>query len=854
MRNTTKKTLAMILCLTMILTLLPAAAPTTLAAVPQWTAVGGPGFSAGLAFCTSMAIADDGTLYVAYKGNKAAVMKYTDAGWELVGSAGFSAGTTDYISLALAGGTPYVAYQDDASSKKATVMKYSGSVWEAVYTPGFSAGRANDVSLAIDSDGNPYVAYGDGSPGFKATVMKYSGEDTGWEAVGSPRFSAGEAKHISLAIDNEGTPYVAYKDIGNHNKATVMKYTDTGWEAVGSPGFSAGIAEYTSLALAGETPYVAYQDYGTGGKATVMKYTGASWEEVGSPGFSAGEISDTSLAIDAGGTPYVAYQDDGNDRKATVMKYTGAGSTGWEAVGSPGFSAGYVSYTSLAIGNSGTLYVAYQDDDDIYDQKATVMRYIPDTTEPVLTAGGVSRSSDSQATVSFTSDEEGGYYYEVVAEGTTAPALDTSGAGTACAAGEQTINLTSLTAGSWDVYIKFKDASGNVSDTLTMTIPALMAGIPNLTAAAGDARVHLSWTPVAGSVSYSVYQSTTSGTYGSALDSVASSVYSYDAVGLTNNTTYYFMVSALDSYGNTADSSEASATPYRHSSSSGGNGGDSNPTVKTGQATSVTETTATLQGKIESDGNAAITEYGFMYGTDKSSLTNKEKAGTGNHRGNFTCGLSGLEAGATYYYKAYARTDDDILYGGVLSFATEKAVPPEPEEKQMFSDVPDTHWAYASINQLCQKGAVSGYIDGSFRPDAPITRAEFITILVKALDLQAAATAQNFSDTAGHWAQENIAAAASLGIAGGYTDGSFKPDALITREQMAVMAVKAAGVTAGSGETAFTDNDQISFWAKGSVLATVDAGIMTGYPDNTFRPQGHATRAEAVCVILNLIK
>ena len=855
MRNTTKKTLAMILCLTMILTLLPAAAPTTLAAVPQWTAVGGPGFSAGLAFCTSMAIADDGTLYVAYKGNKAAVMKYTDAGWELVGSAGFSAGTTDYISLALAGGTPYVAYQDNANDDKATVMKYNGSVWEAVYTPGFSTGKANDVSLAIDSDGNPYVAYGDGSPGFKATVMKYS-DVTGWAAVGSPRFSYGEAKRISMDIDSNGTPYVAYRDSDYSREATVMKYTDTGWVAVGSAGFSAGVAEYTSLAIdSSGTLYVAYKDQYYHDKATVMKYTDSGWEAVGSPGFSAGAATYTSLAIDSSGTLYVAYTDNYYDDKAMVMKYT---DSGWEAVGSLGFSAGAATYTSLAIGSDGTLYVAYQD--MVYSQKATVMRYIPDTIAPVLTAGGVSRSSDSAATVSFISDEEGQYYYEVVAEGAAAPAIDTSGAGTACGAGEQTIPLTSLSAEDRDIYIKVKDDSGNVSGALSMTIPALMAGIPNLTATAGSARVNLNWTPVAGSVSYSVYQSTTSGTYGSALDSVTSSVYSYDVTGLTNNTTYYFMVSALDSYGNTADSNEVSATPYRHSSSSGDDDGGSNPTVETSQATSVTETTATLQGKIESDGNADITEYGFMYGIDKSSLTNKEKVGTGNHRGIFTCGLSGLEAGTTYYYKAYARTDDAILYGGVLSFTTEKAVQPEPkpepepEEKQMFSDVPDTHWAYAPITQLCQKEAVSGYKDGSFRPDAPITRAEFITILVKALDLQAAATAQNFSDTADHWAQENITAAVSLSIADGYTDGSFKPDALITREQIAVMAVKAAGVTAGLGETAFADNDQISFWAKNNVLAAVDAGIMTGYPDNTFRPQGNATRAEAVCVILNLIK
>lgn len=858
MRNTVKRTLAMIVCLTMILPLQLAAAPTALAAAPEWTAVGDPGFSAGEAFCTSLAIADDGTLYVAYKGNdnKATVMKYSGAvaGWELVGSAGFSDGTTDYISLVLADGAPYVAYQDGKDwdndtnvPKKATVMKYSGTSWEAVGNPRFSAATANYISLAFDGE-TPYIAYSDVGNGEKATVMRYDG--IGWELMGSAGFSAGKAFHTSLAIDSGGTPYVAYRDNGNGNKATVMKYTNaglTGWKEAGGPGgFSAGFAGDTSLAVddAGN-PYVAYQDSDKGEKATVMKYTGVGWELVGSAGFSAGKATDISLVIGSGGMPYVAYKDWGTGGgKATVMKYTDAG---WEAVGSPGFSAGYIDYTSLAIGSDGTLYVAYKDAANA--NKATVMQYIPDIDAPHLTLGGVSRSSDSAATVSFTTNEEGEYYYEVVAEGAGEPALDTSGPGPACGVGEQTVTLTSLSAGSWDIYIKVKDDSGNVSDTLKMNIPALMAGTPNLTAAAGSARVNLSWTPVAGSVSYSVYQRSTSPAYGSALASVASSVYSYDVTGLTNNTTYYFKVSAVDSYGNTADSNEASATPYRHSSSSSSK---SNPTVTTGESTSVDETTATLQGKIESDGNAAITEYGFMYGTDKSSLTQKEKAGTGNYRGKFSYELSGLKAGNTYYYKAYAQSGDAVLYGDVLSFTTEETVQPEPEEKQMFSDVPDTHWAYGSINQLCQKGAVSGYEDGSFRPDVPITRAEFITILVKALDLQAAATAQNFSDTADHWAQESIAAAVSLGIADGYTDGSFQPDAFITREQMAVMAVKAAGVTAGSGETAFTDNDQISFWAKGSVLAAIDANIMEGYPDNTFRPQGNATRAEAVCVILNL--
>lgn len=143
MRNTAQRTLAMILCLTMILALQPVVAPTARAAAPEWTAVGGPGLSSSQVYCTSLAIAADGT--------------------------------------------PYVAYQDMFNGFKATVMKYTGADdtgWEAVGSPGFSAGAISDTSLAIDSGGMPYVAYKDwGIGGGKATVMKYTGAgSTGWRS------------------------------------------------------------------------------------------------------------------------------------------------------------------------------------------------------------------------------------------------------------------------------------------------------------------------------------------------------------------------------------------------------------------------------------------------------------------------------------------------------------------------------------------------------------------------------------------------------------------------------------------------------------------------------------------------
>gem|GEM_PF-3345403 len=112
--------------------------------------------------------------------------------------------------------------------------------------------------------------------------------------------------------------------------------------------------------------------------------TTTAWDEVGSAGFSAGAVSYTSIAFDSSNTPYVVYMDGENSYKATVMKYNDNNSS-WEAVGSAGFSAGNTSYTSIAIDSSNTPYVVYQDAEN--SNKATVMKYNGSSWEAVGSAG-----------------------------------------------------------------------------------------------------------------------------------------------------------------------------------------------------------------------------------------------------------------------------------------------------------------------------------------------------------------------------------------------------------------------------------------------------------------------------------
>ena len=245
----------------------------------------------------------------------------------------------------------------------------AASVWETVGSAGFSAGKVSYTSLALDASGTPYVAYMDNANSNKASVMKFNGSS--WVNVGSAGFSAGQVDDISLALDASGTPYVAYVDNANSYKASVMKFNGSSWETVGSAGFSAGQVDYTSIVLdASGTPYVAYEEYINGYSTSVMKFDGGSWVNVGSAGFSAEGSNWTSLALDASGTPYVAYEDLANNSKASVMKFNGSN---WVNVGSAGFSAGGVVYTSLALDANGAPYVAYKDGAN--GNKASVMKF-----------------------------------------------------------------------------------------------------------------------------------------------------------------------------------------------------------------------------------------------------------------------------------------------------------------------------------------------------------------------------------------------------------------------------------------------------------------------------------------------
>ncbi|NMB12884.1 MAG: S-layer homology domain-containing protein [Firmicutes bacterium] len=162
-------------------------------------------------------------------------------------------------------------------------------------------------------------------------------------------------------------------------------------------------------------------------------------------------------------------------------------------------------------------------------------------------------------------------------------------------------------------------------------------------------------------------------------------------------------------------------------------------------------------------------------------------------------------------------------------------------------------WARADIEALLTDGVINGYPDRTFRPDNPVTRAEFSRILARAFHYEASGK-PNFPDIQSHWAKKDISALAEKGIIKGYPDGNFHPDARINRAEMTTMLTRALKLDNGFQSTqfgwwpTFTDVTE-SHWAYNSVEIASRLGILPPVFETTFKPDQATNRAETAAMV-----
>ncbi|WP_163859571.1 fibronectin type III domain-containing protein [Paenibacillus elgii] len=342
---------------------------------------------------------------------------------------------------------------------------------------------------------------------------------------------------------------------------------------------------------------------------------------------------------------------------------------------------------------------------------------------------------------------------------------------------------------------------------------------------------------------------------------VSGKVYATTVDSLSGNTTYMFKVTAYDAEGNESAPLSKQVTTARSSSGGGGSGGS-----------------GSAGGRALSS-NADLEELRVWDKDKKLELSPSFAAGTTSYTARTEAeqveiAAKSAHSGAKVMLKEKVITDRTKVHleegdnTFVLTVQAENGTKkkytltiyretPKPSEPVIeFTDIAG-HWAESNIKRAAEKGIASGYPDGTFKPNHSVTRAEFTVMLTGALQLEEMGAPLTFTDNdqIGAWAKQAIAQAVQAGIIDGYGDGSFRPNAQITRAEMAGMIARAMKLPLKTKmKTGFTDDEAIPEWAKGAVEAIRGLGITSGREENKFVPDDMATRAEATMMLLRMLE
>lgn len=291
--------------------------------------------------------------------------------------------------------------------------------------------------------------------------------------------------------------------------------------------------------------------------------------------------------------------------------------------------------------------------------------------------------------------------------------------------------------------------------------------------------------------------------------------------------------------------------------------------------TSVTvEQDTTVYAKWEPETVTATLRFETNGGTELADIT--VNAGTTVNLSEYTTEKQGytfagwyLDSGLTQAAASVTVEQDMTVYAKWTAVrpdptpVTPRPAPvqkPENSQQKEFSDVAKTDWYYEAVQYVTSHGIMNGTSNRTFAPNASTTRAMIATILYRLENSPQTADTKAFSDVKlTTWYGKAVNWAASVGIVGGYEDGTFKPDDPITREQLASMLYRYAKykgyAVAGEADlNKFADAASVSPYARTAMAWAVEAGLITGRSGNQLAPQATASRAEIAVILMRFSK
>lgn len=177
-----------------------------------------------------------------------------------------------------------------------------------------------------------------------------------------------------------------------------------------------------------------------------------------------------------------------------------------------------------------------------------------------------------------------------------------------------------------------------------------------------------------------------------------------------------------------------------------------------------------------------------------------------------------------------------------------------------FADLGTVSWAQEAIQALAAKGIIKGLNANTFAPTKTVTRAEFVTMLVRALNLTDAGGTSSFNDVKqGAWYTDSIAIAVKAGLVQGSGKGKFEPGREVTREEMVIMIANALKdqlqpIDKNAALSKFADKSNIAPYAQEAIAQLTQLGIVNGVEGGKFAPKGLANRAQSAVIIFRMLE
>ena len=705
-----------------------------------------------------------------------------------------------------------------------------------------------------------------------------------------------------------------------------------------APTFLCGIALnlnsvlFTSAAVGGKSP--AAESGGQSGEAAdaifkIGDYDGNEWKLTlldNSRNFAvtektaSGKPGDTITLNYTGATVYNA--DTAPNEYISVIIADDSGAQYYGRITQPTSAGGQVKITipaSLADGTY-TLNVFSEqynggenDDTKLTDYASTfakVVLTVVDGTAPTLSGGSATRTGETTATVKFTSNEAGSYYYEVVNSGENQPTIDTAGTGTPCDTTEQTISLTNLSdTSAKDIYIVVKDAAGNVSQQLKITIPAIYTLTVNLNGGSGNTTggVYPAGEVVnidAGSRSNYRFDGWTSSNGGSFADaSSASTTFTMPAenVTITANWQYdspYIPPTKPDGPSTGAsdgweDIREEIADADRGDTIAIDMNGETEVPAEIFEE--VAGKDVTVEFELEDGISWAVNGQDIPTATDFSDLDLGVDLGTSGisvdvinsvtgelgsvqitlaHDGEFGFALTltaplgrenaGYWANLYHYdedaktlnYETSAQINDQGDVSLRMTHASQYAIVIDDKSHDLpFTDLGENQWYEAAVRYAFTHDIMEGMSATKFSPNISLTRAQAVQVLYNLEGQPTVSGNAAFPDLVYEWYNPAIAWAEQTGVVDGYEDGTFRPGQPVNRMEFAQMlynyaAYKGCDLSAQGDLTAFPDGDSVQPWAETAMTWANGNALINGHDDGTLEPGGTTTRAQAASILM----